>query len=184
MFIEAAHAAETVANEAAAQPDLLGSLGIQWRLFVAQLVNFGIVLFVLWKWVFTPAMTALENRQKTIEKGLQDAEASSKALASASEEKESTIVSARQEAAKLVEGATLASEKIRKETLEKTKAEVAELVAQGKAKLAEEKDKIVIDAKSEIAGLVVSATEKVLDETIDGKKHKGLIEAAVSKLIG
>lgn len=184
MFIETAYAAETVAHEAAANPDLLGSLGIQWRLFIAQLINFGVVLFVLWKWVFTPAMTALENRKQTIAKGLEDAEASSKALASASEEKDATILAARKEAAALVESATAEAEKLRKETLEKTRAEVAELVAQGKAKLAEEKEKIVQDAKEDIAGMVVVATEKVIEETVDAKKHKGLIESAVAKLIG
>lgn len=184
MSAEATQVAEAVAQEVAAQPDLLGSLGIQWRLFVAQLVNFGIVLFVLWKWVFTPAMTALENRTKTIEKGLKDAEASSHALSSATEEKESTVLAARKEASALLESATAEAEKIRKETIEKTKEEVGELVAQGKAKLAEEKDKIVLDAKSEIADIVVGATEKVMGETLDAKGHKGLIDAAIGKLIG
>lgn len=184
MTPETANVAEAALQEAAAQSDLLGSLGIQWRLFIAQLINFTVVLFILWKWVFTPAMTALENRRKTIEKGLKDAEASSVALSSASEEKEATIVAARQEATRLVEAATLESERLREDTLEKTRAEVGEIVSQGKKKLAEEKEKIVRDAKTEIADLVVRATEKVLDETVDAKRHKGLIDAAVSKLIG
>lgn len=184
MATEAAQVAEAMAHEAAVQPDLLGSLGIQWRLFLAQLLNFGIVLFVLWKWVFTPTLTALRKRQETIRKGLEDAEASGKALASASEEKQATLTAARKEASKLVEEATAEADRIRKETLEKTKSEVAELVSAGKAALSEEKEKIVLDAKTEIAELVVGATEKVMEETLDAKKHKGLIESAIGKLIG
>ncbi|MBX4188293.1 MAG: hypothetical protein KW793_04140, partial [Candidatus Doudnabacteria bacterium] len=30
---------------------VLGTLGINWKLFLAQLINFSIVLFVFWKWV-------------------------------------------------------------------------------------------------------------------------------------
>lgn len=184
MSAEATQVAEAVVHEVAAQPDLLGSLGIQWKLFLAQLFNFGIVLFVLWKWVFTPALSALENRTKTIEQGLKDAESSSKALSSATEEKESTVLAARKEAAGLVETATAEADKIRTETLEKTKAEIAELVAAGKAKLSDEKDQIVLDARSEIADIVVGATEKVIGEKLDAKSHKGLIESAIGKLIG
>src|SRR5262245_53133970 len=52
---------------------VLGMLGINWKLFIAQLINFGIVLFVLWKWVFKPVSSGLEARTTRIEKSLQDA---------------------------------------------------------------------------------------------------------------
>lgn len=179
MAAEAAQIANEVAKES-----LLGSFGVNWRLFVAQLVNFSVVLFVLWKWVFTPVLKALDKRQATISQGLQDAEKASLARSKAEEEKEAAILSARKEAQDIMEKATSDAENLRKETVEKTKAEVAELVAQGKIKLADEKEQIVLDAKKEIAELVITSTEKVLEETKSDERQSGLIQAAVKRLVG
>ena len=46
---------------------VIGTLGLNWKLFMAQLLNFGIVLFVLWKWVFRPVAGALETRRQRVE---------------------------------------------------------------------------------------------------------------------
>jgi F0F1-type ATP synthase membrane subunit b/b' len=64
---EAVHAVET-------DPGLLGTLGISWKLFLAQLINFGIVLFVFWKWVVKPLGKTLTDRQTRIESGLKNAD--------------------------------------------------------------------------------------------------------------
>lgn len=179
MAAEAAHVAEEVAKQS-----LLGSFGVNWRLFIAQLVNFSVVLFVLWKWVFTPALKALDRRQEVISQGLEDAEKASVARSKAEEEKEAAIVAARKEAQGIMEKAAADAEQIRKETLEKTQKEVAELVLQGKNKLNDEKEQIVLDAKKEIADLVIASTEKVLEETKTDDRQTGLIHAAVKKLVG
>src|SRR3989338_10025020 len=71
-------AATEVVGEAAARSEesssVLGTLGINWKLFLAQLLNFGIVLFVFWKWVVKPLGTTLTKRQERIESGLKNAD--------------------------------------------------------------------------------------------------------------
>src|SRR3990167_360095 len=54
----------------AAKTDVLGTLGINWKLFMAQLVNVGIVIFVLSKWVFKPLVKLMDDRVKKIDDGL------------------------------------------------------------------------------------------------------------------
>ena len=51
----------------------LGSLGLNVKIFIAQLINFAIVVLVLWKWVYNPIVALLEKRQTTIEKSLKEA---------------------------------------------------------------------------------------------------------------
>src|SRR3989338_4615733 len=71
-------AATEVVGEAAARSEesssVLGTLGINWKLFLAQLFNFGIVLFVFWKWVVKPLGATLTKRQERIEAGLNNAD--------------------------------------------------------------------------------------------------------------
>jgi hypothetical protein len=61
---------------------LIGTLGLNRDLFFAQLFNFAVVFFVMWRWVYKPLVKAMDERSATIAKGLSDAEAATKALSS------------------------------------------------------------------------------------------------------
>ena len=58
--------------------ELITKLGIDWKFLIAQIVNFLVLLFVLYKFAYGPILAMLEKRQKKIEKGLKDAEAATK----------------------------------------------------------------------------------------------------------
>ena len=49
--------------------ELLSSLGIDLRLFLAQLINFSILLFVLFKFAYKPILNMMDERTEKIEKG-------------------------------------------------------------------------------------------------------------------
>ncbi|MBU4369492.1 ATP synthase F0 subunit B, partial [Patescibacteria group bacterium] len=53
---------------------ILGNLGFDWRMALANLVNFLIIFFVLKKYAFKPIKEKLEEREKKIKTGLEDAE--------------------------------------------------------------------------------------------------------------
>ncbi len=163
------------------QTSLLGTLGINWKIFLAQLINFGIVLFVMWKWVYTPLLKAIEERQKKTEKGLKDADEAARNLAHAAREYETTVTSARREAQRILEEAAAAAEKTRAGSTAKAQQEVAKVVAEGRARLADEKEQIVRQAKKEIAELAVAIAEKAVNETMGDKQQKTLLESAVKR---
>jgi len=93
MSAEAAQLANEVAKES-----LLGTFGINWKLLIAQLINFSVVLFVMWKWVYTPLLKLIEDRQKKIEQGIRDAEASARSRSESERQAETAILAARKEA--------------------------------------------------------------------------------------
>src|SRR3989344_7882995 len=67
-------AVEAAAEHPEGSAGFIGTLGINWKLFLAQLLNFGIVIFVLWKWVMKPVVGALESRRAKIELSLKKAQ--------------------------------------------------------------------------------------------------------------
>ena len=174
--------ATTVAT-AAAHPDILGSLGINWKLFLAQLINFGIVLFVLWKWAFTPLQNALEKRRKNIETGLEDAKAAAAARANAETDADATIGAARREAQRIIEEARANAEKLRIDSKGVAQAEVAAVVAEGRSALAQEKEKMVHEAKADIAELAVATAAKAIGETMNEKSQRTALDAAVKRIL-
>jgi len=64
---------ETVEAAQAAGP--IGAFGLNGKIFVAQLVNFGLVLLVLWRFAYRPIVNMLEARSEKIEKSVKEAEA-------------------------------------------------------------------------------------------------------------
>ncbi len=52
---------------------LLSQLGIDWKLFLSQAVNFGILLLVLTFFVYKPLIKVIKERNKKLEEGLEKA---------------------------------------------------------------------------------------------------------------
>ena len=83
--------------------ELLNKLGIDYKLLIAQIINFLVLLFVLWKFAYGPILAILEKRQKKIEKGLADAEAAEKRLEESEKKQKEVLRKARTEAKEIVE---------------------------------------------------------------------------------
>ena len=54
-------------NQAAS---VLNDFGVEKPLLLAQIVNFAIVAFLLWKFAFKPVMATIDARKKAIDDGL------------------------------------------------------------------------------------------------------------------
>jgi F-type H+-transporting ATPase subunit b len=155
--------------------ELISSLGVDWRLFIAQLINFSILLFVLHRFAYKPVLKMLENRTEKIEKGLQDAEASQKKLEQAAKKEEELLIEAKKQAKEIIEKAQEQANLNRDEILVQTKKDSERIIAHAQKVSEEQKEKMVNEVKSEVAGLVAIALEKIIDEKMDSHKDMQII---------
>jgi F-type H+-transporting ATPase subunit b len=160
--------------------ELLTKLGIDWKLLIAQVVNFLVLLFVLWKFAYGPILSMLEKRTRKIERGLKDAEDAGKKLEESAEKQKEILKKARVEAKDIVEKAHIQAEKIKSELAVEAKVQAEKIIVSAKAEIEQEKQKTIAEIKSEIGGLVVAATEKIIGEKIDEKKDQKLIESVIN----
>lgn len=84
---------------------MLGSIGFNWHIALANFVNFLIVFTVLHFLIFKKLAITLENRKHTIKKGLDDAEKGKHLLATAETEKASIIKEAEDKHLSIIEDA-------------------------------------------------------------------------------
>lgn len=180
-LIPIAHAAEEVAH-AAEQSGIAATFGIDWMKFAAQLLNFGIVLFVLWKWVFGPVAKKLEERTAKIEKSLSDADRITKEKQDFEAWRNQEMSKARQEAGAIVSQSQIDSNKVKDEVLTQTKQEQQKLVEQTKKQIQQEKTLALQSAKTELADIITTATEKILRQKLDEKKDKELISESLKNI--
>ncbi len=159
----------------------LGALGINLKSFLAQLVNFGIVVIVLWKWVFTPLTQAMRQRSEEIERGLEKSLQADKKLEEAVAEKAKAIKSARAETHAMIEEAEKSSDLIRQDKLNQTKKEIEKVTEEARAKLILERENTLNALQRDVAEIVSLAIKKVAPG-LDQKTQHNLIEEAIKNL--
>ncbi len=161
---------------------VLGTLGIDWKLFLAQLVNFGIVLFIFWKWVVKPLGATLTKRQERIEAGLKNADRMDSEKKKFEDWKQQEMKKVRNEADHILRTTTDTANQVKQETIVEAQKQAAKIAEQAKASIESEKQQMMKEAKQELATLVVAASEKILRGKLDEKKDKELVSESVKNI--
>lgn len=172
----------TETQEATGIAAVAGTFGLRGDIFVAQLVNFLIVMLVLWRFVYKPIIAMLDAREKRIEKSVREAEEITKRLKEADGERSEILHNARVEAQALIEKAIAETEDRKHDMIEAAKREVERVIVRGKDQLATERDQMMIEIRRDIIDIAVRAAAKIALEKMDEKKSQSLAEEVVRKL--
>ncbi|EKD32958.1 MAG: hypothetical protein ACD_76C00107G0005 [uncultured bacterium] len=181
--IETIQKTAQAASEAVEATGGIGSLGINLKIFIAQAINFLIVVLVLWRWVYKPLVAILEKRQAHIEKSLKEAKEIEERLALVEKERSLVVAQARKQSADLLAKAEEQSKEQAQKMALSAKEEVQKILNNAKIALVAEKQAMIHDAKSELAKIAVLAAEKILSENIDKKKNELIAEKAIKDLV-
>lgn len=153
-----------------AEGDVLGALGINGTLFLGQLVNFLVVLVVLWIFAYKPLMKLMDERSKKIEQGVKRADEMDARVKELESERESVLKEARRAAKETVVRAQAQAKEKHDALLLGAKEDVARMVETSREQMRHEKDQLVQEARGELAALVVEAASRVVGDALDLKK--------------
>lgn len=142
--------------------ELITALGIDLRVFIAQLINFAVLVYVLYRYAYHPILNLLAERKEKIRRGIEDAEASAKALAEASEEKRNIIAAANKEAEAMAARAKEHAEKKAEGILDDAHKKAEQAIKDAALRAEELKVQARKESEAEIAKLAILAAEKVL----------------------
>jgi len=160
--------------------DILNTFGVDVKLLVAQLINFAIVVVVLWFFAIKPLIKLTKSRNAEIVKGLSDAQTAAKRLDEVEKEVAELVNKSKNQADDILEEAKSRSEELRKSHVEKTKQEVAGLIAKAKEQINFEKENMVSEVRQDLAEIVVSSLHKILGEKVDKSIDKKYIEKVLA----
>ena len=141
---------------------LITTFHIDWKIIVAQIINFAIVFLVLYLFALKPLKKLMSDREEKIKKGVDDANSNAELIEKTKQEYANIINNARAEANKLCKQGKLEAEAKKVEIIALAQKEVEQMISSGKKTLETEKAKIIEEAKKEIVMLAMTATEKVL----------------------
>lgn len=160
---------------------LLEAFGIDWHLILINLINFAILLVILRKIAYKPILNFIENRKRTIEEGIINAEKANKLLRDAEEEHGKMMMKSHQEGLAIVERAREGALSERTEIIMKAEAEASKMLEKARKEIDIERHHAMDSAKAEIFSLVMIITEKVLGKNIDTTADKKLVAALIKE---
>lgn len=151
------------------------ALGINLGYLISQLVNFTLLVVLLYFVAYKPILRMLDERSARIKKGLEDAESASRRAAEMEQEFERRMGEARKQGQELVAQATQLSEKARQEILDKARYEASGLVDKAKEEIGRERDVAMGELRQQVAELSLAISHKVIGESLDEEAQRRLI---------
>lgn len=154
----------------------MDALGINAGFFIAQIVNFGIIFFLLARFVWPRVLNMLDERQDRIAKALEDARAAEEARANAERERDRILAEARAEGQRLIDEARQRADEQRKQMIREAERDAEERRAQARIQAEEERNRILGDARDQIVRLAMAAAERLVGEALDEKGQRTVIK--------
>mgnify|MGYP006423028551 CR=1 FL=1 len=154
------------------------SAGLIFWKAVAFLIFFGLLYVYAWK----PIVSALQEREETIEGSIQRAE---KALAEAKQiqaDNEKARREAEKEAQRILREARETAEELRDEEVDKTRGKIQQMQEQAQAEIEREKQGALDELRDEVADLAIQAAEKIIRDDVDSQRQRKLVDDFLDKL--
>jgi F-type H+-transporting ATPase subunit b len=149
---------------------------------IVEMVTFLLMLAILARYVYPVIVRVAEARQRAIADQLKQADAARTSAEAQLKDAEAKLVDARKSAQSVIDAASKSAEQLRQELRQKADDEAKRTIENARKQIEAERDQAIRSVRSEVANLVVTATEKVIGETLDDRKHRQLIERSIQEV--
>lgn len=156
-------------------------LGINLPLLIAQLVNFLILLGLLYLFAYKPILRMFDERSNRIKESMEQTESVKEQAANAEEEAKKRIEAASKEGQEVVARAVRTGEEIKQKAQQEARPEAEALIAKARLEIQRERDESIDGLRKELTDLTILAAEKVVERSLDKEAHKELIEKVLEE---
>ena len=160
---------------------MLETLGIHFPSLAIYLVNFLLVLLLLYLFAYKPILRLMDQRADRIRESLEAADTARQEAASSQEAIQEQITEARREGQRIMDQAREASERFRTEEMDKARQEAEAFVERAKDDIARERDTALQEVRASFGDLAITAAERVIRSSLDRQAHEGLINQVLEE---
>jgi len=153
-------------------------------LYIWTILTFLVLLVLLAKFAWRPLLAALDSRQESIRKALDDARKAKQELEGIHAESAKLLAQARSEAAEILSRSRSDADRFREEMKDKARAEAANLVRNAERQIELETSRAMQQIRSEAVELSVTIASKLLQRNVSKADNERLIEDTLKQLEG
>ncbi len=150
-------------------------LGINLPTLIVYIVNFGILLAVLYFFAYKPLLKAMDQRSDRIRDSLAAADQAREEAASSHAAIEEQLNEARREGQRLLEQAREATDRFREEEMGRARQEAEGFVERARTDIQRERDAALDEVRISFGDLAITAAERVIRRSVDRQVHQELI---------
>jgi F-type H+-transporting ATPase subunit b len=160
------------------------TFGLNTPFFIAQVINFFLVVFVLKKFAFGPIQQMLEQRRLRIAEGEEKLKRIEKQLADSEATTAAAIAKANEEAVRLINEAKEGAHAFSEQKAQEAIAQAQQILAKAEAAAKADRDRLSSDLKREFGRLVAATTAQVTGKVLNADDQKRINEDALAKVEG
>lgn len=154
---------------------------INWTL-VFNLINFGILLYLLKRLLFKPALDYLDRRREQISARMVAAREDQEQAARLVEERRRALDAARRKAQGILDEAVARSEEIVVEARKAAKTEAERIVEGARIQMEQDLDRMIHELRESYAEIAVAGAARVLDREVKIDDHHRLLEQLLAEI--
>ena len=159
----------------------MADLGLNYPSLIVFLVNFGILLVILYMFAYKPLLRLMDQRTDKIREGLEAAETARDEMAKSQADTQRALNEARIEGQRLIEQAREMAERYRSDEHDRARQEAEALIERAREDIVRERDAAVQEVRSQFADLAIAAAERVIERSLDRDAHSQLIASVLEE---
>src|SRR5262245_37551946 len=156
--------------------ELARTFGVDWQHLGAQIISFGIVCALLYKFAYKRVLQMLQERRQEIAEGLANAEKIKAELARTEAQRQEVMAQANAQATKLIEEARAAAARVQEQETQKAIAAAEQIIAKAREAAEADHARMLTELKREVGRLVVQTTATVTGKILTPEDQRRLAE--------
>jgi F-type H+-transporting ATPase subunit b len=162
--------------------EITQQFGLNLSHFIAQVISFSLVAFLLHRFAYRPILQVLEERKQRIAEGLANAEKIKAELARTEAARQEVMQLANQKANQMIAEARAAAARVQELETQKAIAISEQILAKAREAAAMDHARMMTELKHEIGRLVVETTAQVTGKILTPQDQQRLIEETAKQL--
>jgi F-type H+-transporting ATPase subunit b len=156
-------------------------LGFNLPTLVVYVVNFMVLLGVLYVFAYKPLLKAMDQRTERIRESLEAADEARDEASNAQAAVEELLAEARREGQRLHDQAREAANHFREEEMDRARGEAERFVERARSDIQQERESAVAEVRVAFGDLAITAAERVIKRTVDRQAHDEIISQVLEE---
>ena len=153
----------------------------QWGTIIVTLITFAILLALLKKFAWGPLKDVMDQRERDINKDIDDAEQAKARAQELEERNQQTLKETQEEVHRIIEDAKVQARQQHEEIIHEANVRANGMIETAQNEINSEKERALADINDQVSELSVLIASKVLQKEISEQDQKALVEKYIKE---
>jgi F-type H+-transporting ATPase subunit b len=153
-----------------------GTLGLNLAGLIWHTINFLVLLFLLYRFLWNPVRGMLDARAQRVRESMEQAEQARRAAEQAEADRQALLAETRREAEQIRHRAEEQSKRIVDEAGARADERARQILDQAEASIQQQRQQMMNDVRGQLAELLVVAVDRVTRQAIDQSTQRSLVQ--------